>query len=166
MHHSCRIGLAISVCWMGLAASPPRGQPHSLDELAFMAGCWRGPAGGTTVIEEYYSTPSNNLMVGTTRYLRDGRTVMFEFTQITADSTGIFLLPYPRGRPSEDAFRLTVLQSGRAVFEAPEHDFPKRIIYRSESADVRIARIDGGAGSTQVQEWRMERVSCESRVEA
>ncbi len=163
MHDFWRTGLVVSLCWIGLGASPLAGQEYSLDELAFMTGCWRAPAGATTVMEEFYSTPSNNLMVGTTRYLRDGRTVMFEFTQITADSTGITLLPYPRGRASEDAFHLTVLEDGRAVFEAPEHDFPKRIIYHRESADVRIARIDGGTGSTQAQEWRLERVSCEDR---
>ncbi len=155
--HTSRLLFALAINVFPVSVG---GQVFSLDDLAFMSGCWLGPAGEETAIEEFYSSPSDNLMVGTTRYLRNGKTVMFEFAQITVDSTGIVLLPYPRGRASADAFRLTTLEDGHAIFEAPEHDFPKRIIYRREGADVRIARIDGGEGSAKVQEWRMERVAC------
>lgn len=139
-------------------AKPVVGQ--TLDDLAFLSGCWEGPLSSGGVIEEFYSAPSDNLIVGTTRYLRDGRTVMFEFTSIVHDSSGIVLWPYPRGHKSTDGFRLTSIDGHGAVFEAPEHDFPKRISYIVESPNIHIARIDDGTDGGQATEWRLERVAC------
>ena len=34
-----------------------------------------------------------------------------------------------------------------AVFENPQHDFPKRIIYRKGEADSLTASVDGGEGT-------------------
>jgi len=134
--------------------------PATLESLSFMSGCWQGVSDGNSTIEETYTRPSSNVMLGTTRYLREGRTTMFEFTLISRDSAGVSMLPYPRGRPSEHAFKLTSVEGGRAVFEAPEHDFPKRIIYRRVGPDELTARIDGGEQSSQSAEWRLTRASC------
>ena len=139
-------------------ASP--GESQTLDDLAFLSGCWEGPLARGGVIEEFYSAPSGNLIVGSTRYLRDGRTVMFEFSSIVHDSSGIVLWPYPRGQKSIDGFQLTSVDGHGAIFEAPEHDFPKRISYIIESPDVRIARIDDGTDGGQSTEWRLTRTSC------
>lgn len=128
--------------------------------LAFMAGCWRGDFGGGAALEEYYTAPSDNLMLGTSRYLRDGRAVQFEFSRISLDSAGVVLLPFPDGEASEHGFRLTSLQGARARFEAPEHDFPRRIHYTLEDDGSLVARIDGGAGDARAREWRMRPVPC------
>lgn len=132
-----------------------------INELNFMSGCWQGTfGGGSGTIEEFYTTPSKNLMLGTTRYLRGGTAVQFEFTRIEKTDTGIFMTPYPGGRPSKDAFQLTRIEDGAAIFEAPQHDYPKRIIYRSNPDGTRTARIDGGAEDTKGQEWMMSAVPC------
>lgn len=138
----------------------------TLHDLGFMSGCWAGsfPNGGT--IEERYTPPSDNLLLGTTRYLAEGRAVGFEFTALRVDAEGgIELHPSPNGRPSPHTFRLTRLEAeaeSRAVFEAPANDFPKRIVYRllPGSPDTLLARIDNGEGSREAQEWRMTPVSC------
>lgn len=148
----------VTVLALLVVANPVAGQ--SLDDLAFLSGCWEGPLSRGGVIEEFYSAPSDNLIVGTTRYLRDGQAVMFEFSGIEHDSAGVTLWPYPRGNKSADGFRLTVVDSNGAVFEAPEHDFPKRISYIIESPDVRIARIDDGTDDGQSTEWRLKRTRC------
>jgi hypothetical protein len=135
-------------------------QAVRLSELSFMSGCWEGPLSRGGTIEEFYSAPTENLIVGTTRYVRDGQTVMFEFTQITTDDEGILLLPYPRGSASEHPFRLTALDDSLAVFEAPEHDFPKRISYIVTSPDAHIARVDDGTDDGKAQEWLLNRVAC------
>ena len=141
-------------------ASTQGGPRATLDDLAFMAGCWRGDLGNGAALEEFYSSPSANLIVGTSRYLRGDRAVQFEFSRITADSSGITLLPFPGGRPSEHAFRLTAIDAGSALFEAPEHDFPRRIRYALEGDGSLTARIDGGADDARAQEWRMRPVAC------
>ena len=73
----------------------------TLFDLSFMAGCWQGDAdtSGPLVIEERYTPPSGNVMLGTTRYLKQGKAVQFEFT-LLRDSDGVELLPYPGGHPS------------------------------------------------------------------
>lgn len=144
-----------------LAVTPAAGQSWTLDDLRFMSGCWEGTFGNGGVMEEFYSTPSANLMVGTTRYLRGARVVQFEFTRVERDSTGtIWMIPYPSGRMSEDPFRLTTWDGREAVFEAPEHDYPKRILYRRLEDGRRVARIDGGPDDTGGQEWILQPADC------
>lgn len=140
------------------AADPAADGP--LHALTFMAGCWRGEFRGGASLEEFYTSPSTNLIVGVSRFMRDGRAVQYEFSRITADSAGVVLLPFPGGRPSEHGFRLTRSDEGSALFEAPDHDFPKRIQYSRGADGALTARIDGGDGDARVQQWRMIPVSC------
>ncbi len=157
-----QIGLAMA--FISLLPSQAAEDSFEMEGLAFMSGCWKGSfGGGVGTIEEFYTTPAKNLMLGTTRYLRDGAAVQYEFTRIEKNETGIFLTPYPRGRPSADAFRLTSLQDNRATFEAPQHDYPKRIIYRANPDGTRTARIDGGPEDDKGQEWKMSSYPCSTR---
>lgn len=156
-------GIALSAGIALLASSAVAAQTTpaaTLADLAFMAGCWRGEGADGGVLEEVYSSPSANLMLGLSRYLRGERAVQFEFSRITADSAGIALLPFPGGSPSEHAFRLTALEVGRATFEAPEHDFPRRILYTRAADGSLTARIDGGTEDSRSQEWRMVPAPC------
>ncbi len=164
MQHITPITVALTVCLSLVAPVPLRAQA-GLADLAFMTGCWTGQIGedGTITIEEHYTAPSANVMLGTTRYLRDGAAIQFEFSLLQADSSGITLLPYPRGVPSTDGFRLTSVEASSdgkytALFEAPEHDFPKRIAYQGDSRFLQ-ATIDGGPG-TNAQTWRMTPAQC------
>ena len=156
------IGALISAM---LAVSPNASAQNpstaTLSDLAFMAGCWRGDFANGAALEEFYTQPSDNLILGLSRFMRGKRAVQHEFSRITSDSSGITLLPFPGGKPSEHAFRLTSIESGRALFEAPEHDFPKRIRYSKGGDGSLTARIDGGEGDSRVQEWRMRQVSCQ-----
>ena len=132
-------------------------EAQDLSAVAFMSGCWRGAFGsGGTTIEESYTSSNTQVMLGTTRYIQDGRTVEFEFTRLHADSAGVFLTPYPGGLGSV-SFRLTASSDSEAVFENLEHDFPKRIIYRRSDDGGLTARIEG---DTNGREWRMARATC------
>lgn len=131
--------------------------------LSFMAGCWAGTfdyRGEPGVIEERYTVPAGSAMLGQTRYLGGGRVVHFEFTSILIVRNEIVLTPYPNGDRSEHGFTATSVTENEAVFEAPEHDFPKRIIYRRDG-DVLTAHIDGGADSDRAQSWELRPTSCE-----
>jgi hypothetical protein len=72
------------------------------------------------------------------------------------------MTPFPRGNRSPDGFRLTQLGADTAVFEAPEHDYPKRIVYARSAAGL-TARIDGGAEDTVPRIWPMTPVACTAR---
>jgi hypothetical protein len=134
-----------------------------IQDLRFMSGCWHGTFAserGSGTIEEHYTEPASNLMLGTTRYLVGGEAVEFEFSAIRRDARGVWLTPYPGGVASADAFRLTSAGGERAVFEAPEHDYPKRILYRRDPDGALTARIDGGAEDPDGKEWRMTSAPC------
>jgi len=128
--------------------------------LAFLAGCWSGTFGTDGTMEEFYTTPSRNIILGTTRYLRGNEAVQYEFTRIEDRSGEIVMTPYPRGRPSKDDFTLTSLTESEAIFESPQHDYPKRIIYRGNSDGSRTARIDGGVDDPEPTEWILHPVAC------
>ncbi len=136
----------------------------SVADLGFMAGCWRGVTRSGTTIEEFYTTPSANLIVGTTRYVREGRTVDFEFTRIDQTDSGAVITPHPKGVRSV-SFAPMVIERNRAVWENPSHDFPQRILYTRVAGDTLVARIEGRTPSGErALEWRMTRAACEGRV--
>lgn len=128
------------------------------ERLGFMAGCWQGRAAAGTIDESW--TPAANIMLGTTRYVSGGRVTGFEFAVIALEGSEIFMTPYPEGNRSEHTFRLEPETGERAVFAAPEHDFPKRILYSPGAGDSLHVRIDGGEGSNQSAEWTLGRVDC------
>ena len=162
MHLTMRTWGTLSLLCVAVSAPTPASAQHTdLSGLGFLTGCWAGPfAGGAGTMEEFYTSPSSNLMLGTTRYLREGQTVQFEFTKIELRDGDIVLTPFPGGVPSADEFRLTHLAPTEAVFEAPEHDYPKRIVYRTEPDGTRVAQIDAGADDAEPRVWRLGSVPC------
>ena len=135
--------------------------PPPLSAISFMTGCWTGPSPNGAVIEEHYSEASDNLLIGMTRYVRNGRVVDFEFTTIERTDTSFVMTPRPRGVKS-DSFPLKEIAHGRATWENLGHDFPQRVIYRAGDNGTLVARIEGRtpAGDRQI-EWAMRR--CGSR---
>jgi hypothetical protein len=129
-------------------------------DLGFMSGCWRGLTRSGTTIEEFYTAPSSNLIIGATRYVRDGRVVDFEFTRIDQTDSGAVITPHPKGVRSV-SFAPTVVETNRATWENPKHDFPQRILYTRVATDTLVARIEGRTPSgDRALEWRMVRHAC------
>lgn len=150
--------LAGSAAPMTQAPMPLR---PALADLGFMAGCWRGTAEGGTVIDEYYTPPSENLILGVSRYTKGRRVISYEFATIAAQGdSDLVLTPRPVGQSPAD-FSLTRLQPGMAVWSNPKHDFPQVISYRRLGSDSLAARIEGpGPNGTQSSEWKMGKVPC------
>jgi hypothetical protein len=137
--------------------------PTALQPISFLSGCWLGMSdNGTTQIEERWSPPSENTMVGTTRFLREGTTVSFEFGLMAASEEGLYYRPFPSGNKSEHDFDLTRAAPGEALFEAPEHDYPKRISYRLTPDSGLRVEIDGGIDDPEPRGWSLDRAPCTS----
>lgn len=137
-------------------AHPLGAQERTLGDVSFLAGCWAGTMGSLDMREQW-SEAEGGVMLGTTRYFRDGRLADFEFAMMLADSSGVTLWPYPRGERSERGFPL-VRTDDEFVFENLEHDFPVRIIYVRDGENRLSPRIEGLDG--QGPGWRLERVDC------
>jgi len=61
-------------------------------------------------IEERWMPPANDMLIGMSRTVQDGRTTSFEFMRIVLRGDGIYFVAQPGGRPPVDALR-----SGRLV---------------------------------------------------
>ncbi len=145
---------------VALAASPGQaaGQEAtpSMDDLAVLVGCWEGGM-GPVQMREQWSDAEGGVMLGTTRYFREGVLVSFEFGRIVATDTAIVLWPYPGGQQSPRGFPL-VRGGTEVTFENLEHDFPVRIIYRVQDDDHLAPRIEGSDGDGRG--WELVRTAC------
>ena len=105
-------------------------------------------------MEEHWTSPKGNSMIGMHRDVAKGRTVAFEFLRIEQQADRIVYLSMPNGRSPATPFPLKEASGTRVVFENPAHDFPQRIIYWKDATDLR-ARIEGTMnGKPGSEEWR------------
>lgn len=153
---AARPALVSATVLLMLGPVPVRGQAPSIDAVAFLAGCWAGEMGNLEVREQW-SEAEGGVMLGTTRYFRDGRLADFEFAMIVEGEEGVTLWPYPGGERSEHGFSLVSSDEG-SVFENLLHDFPVRIVYARGGAGELLPRIEGRDG--EGRGWRLEPVAC------
>ena len=144
--------LMLAVLLVPVAMGAQSAKP-SLDDLAWLAGSWTGENSGIHM-EEHWTAPKGNSMVGMHRDTGKGRTLGFEFLRIEQRDGRIVYLSMPNGRSPATAFPLKELSGTRVVFENPAHDFPQRIIYWKDGADLR-AQIEGTMnGKPGSEEWK------------
>lgn len=144
--------LLVLTASLSIDASHQPAKP-TLDDLAWMTGSWIGAAGGIEM-EEHWTAPKGNSMIGLHRDVGKGRTLLFEFLRIEQRGDEIVYLAMPNGRSPATAFPLKEVSGTRVVFENPAHDFPQRIIYWMDGGDLR-ARVEGTRnGRTIGEEWR------------
>ena len=92
--------------------------------------------------------------------------VEFEMLRIAAVDGVAAYHAQPGGRPAT-VFKAVEADDQHVVFQNLENDFPQRIIYRREGADVMIARIEGPMnGQEQGMEWRFDRRDLNTRCPA
>ncbi|MEM9553097.1 MAG: DUF6265 family protein [Acidobacteriota bacterium] len=137
----------------------------TLEDLAFLAGCWQGTIGEGTTIREAFTAPLGGLMLGSSQTVADGATVSFEYLRIEETEEGVFYRPSPGGRETV-SFQLVAEGSGGssdsalAVFENLAHDFPQRIVYDlADDGVTLVARIEDESGETS-RSFPMTAVPC------
>ena len=140
--------ITLCIIWFGpLGAASYQTPPHSISDLSWMSGDWQTPAGARVQIDEHWSLPAGGSMLGMSRTVGGDKTIEFEYLRIQQREDGIYYVAHPKARCPGTDFKLTRLSSIEAVFENPQHDFPKRIIYRKTSEDALTASIDAGEGT-------------------
>ena len=128
--------------WANFATQTP-----GIADVAWIAGDWQTPSGGRRQIEEHWTKPAGGSMMGMSRTVAGDKTVEFEYLRIEQRSDGVYYVAHPKGRCPGTDFKLTRASATEAVFENPQHDFPKRIIYRKTADDSLTASIDAGEGT-------------------
>jgi Domain of unknown function (DUF6265) len=131
----------------------------TLHDIAWLAGDWQITSSNQCV-EEQWTAPSSNMLVGMSRTVAAGRTTSFEFMRIEARADGIFYVAQPAGRPPVD-FKLDSESPTELVFVNPGHaDHLKKVIYRREADGRLTARIEGeNNGKTFAEDYPYQRFS-------
>lgn len=122
-------------------------QTTTLSDLSWIAGDWQTESGGRRQSEEHWTTATGGTMLGMSRTIAGEKLVEFEYLRIEQRADGIYYVAHPKARCPGTDFKLTKSSATEAVFENPQHDFPRRIIYRKTGDDSLTATIDGGEGS-------------------
>ncbi|HZI61303.1 MAG TPA: DUF6265 family protein [Pyrinomonadaceae bacterium] len=121
-------------------------QTPTMSDLSWIAGAWQTAPGGRRQIEEHWTAVAGGSMMGVSRTIAGDKTVEFEYLRIEQRADGIYYVAHPKARCPGTDFKLTRASATEAVFENPQHDFPKRIIYR-KTDDGLTASIDAGEGN-------------------
>lgn len=136
--------LATGLVVATLTAQTPTLTPAArLDQLAWLAGQWRG-AGGATTFEERWTEAAGGAMFAVSRTFKGDRLAAFEFLRIVERGGGLVYIAQPNGRPPTE-FTLTAITAASATFENSAHDFPKMIRYsRRPDGSLEAVVSDGG----------------------
>jgi hypothetical protein len=140
-------------------AQAPAAKP-TLQDFAWLAGQWRiEQADGQ--VDEQWMAPAGGLMMGMARNIQAGKVREYEFTLLRQEANGdIFYVASP-SKQTETSFKLTSLRGGEAVFENPQHDFPKKIVYARQADGSLLAAIEGPGrdGKPRRVEYPFKRVT-------
>lgn len=144
-----------------LIGPAPMVQAASVEELAWLAGCWVS-IGAEAGSGEQWMAPAGGTLLGVARTVKGSTTVAHEFLQIRESAGGgLEYIADPSGQ-NEAIFSLVRLSESEVIFENPNHDFPQRIIYRL-AGETLLGRIEGQLeGKPRAADFPMKRVDCES----
>ena len=145
------LAVILTAC-AGLRPTPVSSQDSGatsfkIADLAWMAGDWQTPAGGRRQVDEHWTAPLGGVMMGVSRTVTGGKMTEFEYLRIVERADGVFYIAHPNARTPGTEFKLTKLTGDQATFENPQHDFPKRILYKKNADGSITASIDGGEGT-------------------
>ena len=133
----------------------------TINGLSWMSGCWELNGGGS-ITTERWAKPTENLMMGASQTVRNGKTVSFEFLRIADNGQGLAYIAKPSTAQTETPFAFAKMGEKEVVFENLKHDFPQRIMYRAEKPDALFARIEGMQnGKLDGMDIPMKRVKCD-----
>jgi len=115
----------------------------SMDKLLWIVDNWvsMNDSPGTRSYEEWVKV-NDNLYEGSSRTEKDGKVTFSEKLKIESTPEGIFYVADVKHNPAPVKFKLTEVNDTLAVFENPEHDFPKKITYSLEEGNLH-AWIEG-----------------------
>ncbi len=136
-------------------------QTITVDEFAWLAGCWAGTS-GTHTFREHWMRPEGGIMLGMGRTMRDGKLASYEAMRIEPDADGKIGFVATPSRQAETRFALLKKEGARFVFENLRTDFPQRVSYEKNADGSLAARIEGEVnGKARAIDFPMRRVACE-----
>ncbi len=149
-------------------ASDSSSAHEQLAKLRWMQGTWQRTQ-GKDYIEESWSAPEADCMIGMFRWVKDGKLWMVELMTITIDDgVLVFRLRHfdRKQTPWEDkdgalTYPLKSVSDREVVFENPERDKPRRFNFRNPEKDVYEVLLEPPEGSeSRPMHFRFDRKKC------
>lgn len=134
------------------ARAEERAAAPKISDLAFLEGSWSG-SDGTSTWETVYTGATGGQIVGASKEIKDGRAVMIDFEHFYLREGALRMTPFPFGKRSEAEFTLTAIDAAArtAVFENPQHDFPRKFTYRAAGDDRLFVELVGEMDGSPVE---------------
>jgi len=114
-------------------------------KLYKLEGTWKMNTKRGAICEEWKKMNKNHLQ--SRGYMIKGSdTVVNERVALTKTKEGVFYTSTVEDQNNKQpiAFKMTKVENNLFVFENPQHDFPKRIVYKFITADSLHAFVDDG----------------------
>jgi hypothetical protein len=147
------------------ATGPAEGS--KLAALSWLAGDWRTKFGDDD-LEEHWSAPFGDSMMGVFRWVKGGKVWMFELLSIVGDGDDIvFRLKHfdnqMVGWEEKDkslSWKLSKSSAEELVFEKPDQKQASRLVYRRSGDNELHVRLEGEHdGKPSVKEFKFTRVT-------
>jgi hypothetical protein len=155
--------ILLSIAAAELARAADSSSKHTLEDLAWISGSWRGVEGDTR-IEEHWSESTGGSMMGSFKMVKSDEAVFYEFMLIEQSASGPVLRikhfsPGLDGWETKDeSVDLDLVEAGpdRAIFETVRDGNTERIIYSKTAAGGLIITLEKPAKDSTT-EFRFER---------
>ena len=155
----------VSVVLSATAEEKPAGAAQQLAKLEWMRGEWVREQGADR-LEEIWSAPSGDSLMGMFRWDKQGKAWMYELMCITVEEgTLVFRLKHfdrrlagwePKDPPT--AYRLQRQAEREVVFENAERSDPRRFVYSIDDEGRFVVRLESERdGETRATEFRFRR---------
>jgi hypothetical protein len=123
-------------------------------KLYALEGTWKMVTKRGTLCEEWKKV-NDHYLQSRGYMVIEKDTMINERVALTNTEDGIFYTSTVEDQNNKKpiAFKLTRAEDNMFVFENPQHDFPKRIVYKLATADSLHAYIDDGTGAGKKQNF-------------
>lgn len=106
-----------------------------MEKLLWLVDSWVSADGESKSYEEWKKT-SDSLFEGSSKTVKNGEVIFSENLKIEKTAEGIFYVADVKHNPEPVKFKLIEVSDSIAVFENPEHDFPRKITYLLEDGNL------------------------------
>ncbi|MCC6865289.1 MAG: hypothetical protein IT280_03930 [Ignavibacteria bacterium] len=116
-------------------------QENDMLKLLWIVDKWRLSENDKTIVEQWVIV-NDSLYTGSSNTSINGKVIFSETLTIENTNEGIFYSADVSHNPAPVRFKLTNINDNCAVFENPDHDFPKKITYANKNGNLH-AFIEG-----------------------
>jgi hypothetical protein len=151
--------LCILIIAVLAALKEPQDGKKIFQQLSALQGTWEMKT-SKGILYEGWQKLNDTLMQGGSYKIKERDTIFLERVSLKHTSEGIFYVPVVEENNNQPVkFKLTSYSNNSFVFENPEHDFPKRVIYELVSKDSIHAYIDDGINSAKRSDYFYRKVN-------